>query len=219
MGFDFDGTLVNSLDAKIKNAGIVFSEVLNIPQSLVVKKYKRYSGVSRRSLFDNISLDIIGRKLEEQEYEILDRKFDEKNSIVYTRNIIYPNTLETLDIIKSSGMIIYLSSSVPQNTLSDIVRKLRIENYFKEVLGSEENCTKGIEHAKFICKQYSLLLENIAFVGDETADMKLAKNAGILPIGITNTTSKEKLINAGAGVVISKINELINMLGRKHKSI
>ncbi|MEK6854746.1 MAG: hypothetical protein AABX73_00820, partial [Nanoarchaeota archaeon] len=98
MGFDFDGTLVNSLDAKIKNAGIVFSEVLNIPQSLVVKKYKRYSGVSRRSLFDNISLDIIGRKLEEQEYEILDRKFDEKNSIVYTRNIIYPNTLETLDI-------------------------------------------------------------------------------------------------------------------------
>ena len=78
--FDWDGTLVNSLDVKIRNAGELFNRVFNLSPDQVGMAYRRHSGIPRRQLFDAI-LDDLGRPpLDDVEFESLSGKFSIMNT-------------------------------------------------------------------------------------------------------------------------------------------
>ncbi|MEK6846180.1 MAG: hypothetical protein AABY26_05445, partial [Nanoarchaeota archaeon] len=50
------------------------------------------------------------------------------------------------------------------------------------------------------------------YVGDGPADMRYAKEHGILAIGITNTVSGEKLKEAGAEHIIERLEQVLPLL-------
>jgi mannose-1-phosphate guanylyltransferase len=49
--FDWDGTLIDSLDLKIRNAGALFERALGIPHDKVEVVYRQHSGLPRRQVF------------------------------------------------------------------------------------------------------------------------------------------------------------------------
>ncbi len=208
VGFDFDGTLVNSLGEKVKNAGIVYSQEFGVDPKNVETSYKKYSGVSRRFLFDKIAEQTINRKLSEEEYNRLSNKFDKLNSSVIVPERLYPDTVKVLVEQKNKGRILYISSSVPHSVLNESAASVGISKYFNEIMGLGFQGTKGVGHTKYIIKKYGLTKEEIVFVGDELPDIDLSKEAGIRVISVTNTLTSEELINRGAYKTISKLSEL-----------
>ena len=50
--FDWDGTLINSLEIKIRNASMVFHEILGANPEKIGEAYRHYSGIPRRQLFE-----------------------------------------------------------------------------------------------------------------------------------------------------------------------
>ncbi|HZD56304.1 MAG TPA: hypothetical protein VE136_06260, partial [Anaerolineales bacterium] len=55
--FDWDGTLINSLDIKVRNAGLLFAETFDLDPAGVEAAYRRHSGIPRQQLFDAICVD------------------------------------------------------------------------------------------------------------------------------------------------------------------
>jgi len=50
--FDWDGTLIESLPLKIRNAGRLFEETFGVPRAGIEAAYRVHSGIPRRQLLD-----------------------------------------------------------------------------------------------------------------------------------------------------------------------
>ena len=212
VGFDFDGTLCNSISAKKENVGILFSSYLKVDKQKVQEQYEKLSGITRKELFDKIA-KAFNRAISNEEYESLSLEFDKMNDAIYTLSIIFPGVIGALELLRKEGKVLYISSSVPQKTLDRIVRKIKLRNLFDEVLGSSGYDGKGVVHTEYISTKYGINSKNIAFLGDDESDMHLSKMAKIgLIMGITNTKSKQVLMKAGANKIISLFNELLEAI-------
>ncbi len=212
VGFDFDGTLADTLNIKIRNAGRIYADKFSVDSGIVESAYKLYSGVSRRLLFDKLAEDTIGRKLSDDEYDNLSSKFDELNDKDMTPDRVYPDVMGVLEEQKSKGRILYVSSSVPHEILRSVVEKVGIAGCFDEIMGYGFHGTKGIGHTRYIMKKYGIDRGEIIFVGDELADVDLSKEAGVKVVAVTNTFPSEVLLNRGADEAIVNLSQLDDVL-------
>ena len=92
--------------------------------------------------------------------------------------------------------------------------KLDLLRYFSVILGSNE-IPKGPKHIEEFAKSVNLPTEEFAkqsfYCGDGVRDMKIAKMFGIYAIGVAQTLSKEKLLEAGADVAVDKIEDVLKL--------
>ncbi|MFH0978659.1 MAG: HAD hydrolase-like protein [Candidatus Woesearchaeota archaeon] len=209
VGFDWDGTLIDTLEDKIKNGALVFHEALGADIGKSMRAYQEHSGIPRQDLYNEIALFTIGRNLTKDEYSCLSWQVSARNYFAAKKAEFFPEAISTVKKLREEGRIVYVSSSVPQNELDAVIHTHKIKEFFNERLGSGSRTgNKGIGHTRFIRENYGLDSQPIVFVGDERPDMELAREAGILPIGITNTISREDLIKAGAVDTIQSHYEL-----------
>ena len=62
--FDLDGTLMLSLDVKVKSAGALWCETFSlVSRDAVEAAYRHHSGAPRRQLFNKIAADVLGRQI------------------------------------------------------------------------------------------------------------------------------------------------------------
>jgi len=210
--FDWDGTLVNSLDLKVHNAGVLFNDRFGYSTASVEKAYRTHSGVPRRVLFDAISLDVGDRTLSDNEYEELSSAFTELNLSNLTSGYLFSDTIETLDYLKGCGIKLFVSSSAIPEDVTASATNLGISDSFVEVLGSFEGFGKGIEHVSYVCEKYNLKKRNIIMVGDESADINLAKAAEVYSVAKVGSLEKSELSELGANKIISSLSELSELI-------
>ena len=79
--FDWDGTLICSLEWKIHNGGILFSEVFGVPALDVEAAYRLHSGIPRRELFAAICKEVDLPALDQEQYSMMSTRFSEMNLI------------------------------------------------------------------------------------------------------------------------------------------
>jgi phosphoglycolate phosphatase-like HAD superfamily hydrolase len=210
--FDWDGTLVNSLNLKIGNAGVLFNDHFGYSVESIEKAYRIHSGVPRRALFDAILMDVGDRKLNDSEYDNLSNAFTELNLSNLSKDYLFSDTIETLDYLRGCGIKLFVSSSaIPEDVIASAA-KLGISNKFVEVLGSIEGFEKGIDHVSYVCEKYKLNKRNIIMVGDDSADVFLAKSAEVYSIAKVGSLEKSELSELKPNRIIGSLSELSELI-------
>ena len=128
--FDWDGTLVNSLDVKIHNAGGLFHQEFGFSTQEVEDAYRHHSGIPRRQLFDAIMQDLGKPPLQEEFFNHLSMKFSELNTRALSNpalpGLIPPSTPVLLKYLQEKGCFLYVSSSASSVELKEIASALGI---------------------------------------------------------------------------------------------
>jgi len=214
--FDWDGTLIRSLEWKIRNGGILFSEVFGVPAPDVEAAYRLHSGIPRRELFASICKEVGLPALGKEQYAMMSARFSDMNRRVLldpsTPGLLPEETPLALQSLREAGMVLYVSSSADQQEIIDIARSLGLYDYFistgGEVLGSKPGFYKGRQHVDYVCQKQQVGLDEILFVGDEPTDIALGRDAGVRVAAKAGTYPAGKLAEAQPDIIIESLTEL-----------
>lgn len=167
--FDFDGTVIDTMEEYAEAAARIISEETGIPAEEAKKKYLSTAGRDFPS-----QLRLMGIEGEEA-LKIYQRFLDEKNKILQ-RSRISPHAVELTKSLKSRGII----AAVSTNNECELVFRIPGIEAFDEVLCFDgKEFRKGEQHLKAILSKYNLKKEDIVFIGDSDYDIVTYSSLGI----------------------------------------
>jgi len=210
--FDIDKTLVKSTQGRAAQFSTAFKEIYGINASIDIIQY---SGMTDQQII----IDVLKLKgLDEKEIESKLESCMEKmvrlfqESIENHEIIILPGVNELLKVLENNNFLIGLATGNLEQIAHGKMKKLEIDHYFKVGgYGSEHiNRTELVKIAiKKAQSDYNFnVANNVYLFGDAPQDMRAAKNADVIAVGVTTGVySKNELENAGADIVL---NDLMN---------
>ncbi len=206
---DVDGTLFDSMSLYLEAFKYTLRHMgFNMEY---VKRF--YYGSAGTTLINQYSIllkecdmqysDIMVRCLVNDFYEFLSEHKSEVNIFFGVQEIIMTLGEQNLPIFVTSG-----------------ATTAKIEKWFKKyglpytmLLGSDD-IVKSKVHIKMFADCLEMPFDDFCqqaiFVGDGPNDMRIAKECGILAVGIPNTVSADDLLIAGANKIIQNFNEVQN---------
>jgi phosphoglycolate phosphatase-like HAD superfamily hydrolase len=214
--FDWDGTLIDSLPAKVRNAGILFAQEFGVSPEAVSVAYRRVSGIPRRQLFASICAENGLPPLDEAAYQRLSQRFTEMNLASLTGpdadGIVTQETFETLSALQSKSYPMYVSSSADLQEIRKGAGALGLEGFFIEIMGSQPGFGKGPQHVAHVLETQAARLDQLVFVGDEPADISLGRLAGVRTVAKLGTYSRDFLMKEKPDHIIARLSELPALL-------
>jgi len=220
--FDWDGTIINSLDLKIANASNLFHETFGIAPTEVAYAYRQHSGIPRHELFDAICDDNGLPPVTSAQFQNLSNRFTELNLAVLSdpqnKKIVPKGTIQALQMLVEQNIPRYISSSATTQEILQVAMSHDLKAYFNEILGSSPGFSKGKEHIRYVQAKQKVALGQIVFVGDEPNDIQLGKSAGVLTIALVGTHPKEELAYARPDHIIHSLPELLTILNSRYPS-
>lgn len=134
---------------------------------------------------------------------------------------VYEGLEDALKKIKESGRKILVATSKPEVYAKRIIEHFGLTKYFDYIAGMELDGGRGtkaqvIEYALETCKIKNR--DEVLMIGDREHDVFGAESLGIDCVGVLyGFGSREELENAGAKYIISRPEELINILESNKK--
>lgn len=182
--FDLDGTLFDSIE-DICDANNSMLKRFEYPEH-DIDKYIQWIG--------NGTMKLVKASLPEY------AKFDEDSLLNYlavyennyTKNIvskskIYDGIEGVLDFLVEAQIPFAINTNKPQELTNQIVEKCFKKWYFTTVIGQRPDLPIKPDPvgALNIAQQFGVKPENILFIGDSLVDINTAKNAGMIPLGVS----------------------------------
>ncbi|MDG6337751.1 phosphoglycolate phosphatase [Glaesserella parasuis] len=187
IGFDLDGTLVNSLPDLALSLNSAFAEV-GLPQAseeLVLT----WIGNGADVLFAK-GMEWTGKadEFSQEELAQIKRRF----GYFYGENVcniskLYPNVKETLETLKAQGYILAVVTNKPTKHVLPVLQAFKIDHLFSEALGGQSLPQIKPHPAPlyYLCGKFGLYPHEILFIGDSKNDILAAKAAGCKSVGLT----------------------------------
>jgi HAD superfamily hydrolase (TIGR01509 family) len=200
--FDLDGTLVDTVEARIEAWLLTFEEV--------------GFTVDRNHLAIEVA-EVGGRRLSEDRAEAIDRRAGERFDEINLEPRPLPGAVELLQALAASDLpwAIATSSRAAQVTVS--VGALGIGPDPHIVDGSSVAQAKPAPDLLLhTAERLGVSSRRCWYVGDATWDMRAARAAAMVAIGVpTGAASAETLVAAGAHLVVPTLAELRRELERR----
>ena len=206
---DWDGTVVDTLHDKARNAAQVLSAALGAPAAAIEAAYLRHSGVARRVLFDRIASDTAARALSDPEFERLSAEFTSVNLARLAPAALQPGAEAALYALARRGVRLALSSSAPPEDLDPRVERSGLRPLFDAVLASRPGFAKGPEHVASLCARWAVSPADLLAVGDEAADVALARAAGANVALVLHTLGLADAQGLGPDHVLAGLEDLL----------
>jgi phosphoglycolate phosphatase len=170
--FDLDGTLVDTLDDITDSANKILKR-FDIPEATKEQvKYAVGSGVI------NFFVSLTNKKIDIKKARLQYTKQYLKNLSKKSR--IYPGMLNVLKELKRREISLYVVSNKPQIFTSKLLKELKIEKYFKEIIGINSEEKKRLKQSPYYLKRILLKEKinpkNALIIGDSKTDILSAKN-------------------------------------------
>ncbi len=189
IGFDLDGTLVNSLPDLALSVNSALAE-LGLPQAqeeLVLTWIGNGAPVLIARALDWAYAQT-GRALSEAEIEKVKTRF----SHYYSENLcnisrLYPNVKETLEALKAKGYILAVVTNKPTKHVQPVLAAFGIDHLFSETLGGQSLPAIKPHPGPlyYLCGKFGLEPRQVLFVGDSKNDIIAAHTAGCAVVGLT----------------------------------
>ena len=214
--FDFDGVVADSELLHYKTFFSIFE-----PLGVALGKdeyYADYLGFSDKDGIDTIADHFKLALSQKQKNEMLVRKEQLFRDLAIRDTFIIEGVFEFISMLKSGGVRIAVCSGALENEIRMILSKSDFADAF-EVIVSADDVNKG----KPDPEPYLLTLEKLdninplnanecVVIEDSFWGLKSAANAGMHPVGITNTYSAEEL-GEYAEKMVGSLSELtLNVL-------
>lgn len=185
---DLDGTLIDAFNPIIVALNKTLVE-FDLPQ-MSDEEVRRHTGrgeCSMISLFGERREEASARFLEHHDEHLLDVR-------------PMPGAVDLLDWLSERGIASAIVTSKNQIRADRQLAFLGWTNKVGAVIGMcEGRRQKPDPHTmQLACEALATGTQSCVMVGDGTADMKAARSAGILPVGLTHSFSTEELTEAGA---------------------
>ncbi|MCF7836680.1 HAD family hydrolase [Candidatus Gracilibacteria bacterium] len=205
--FDFDGTLVYSIDMLVEIFGELLAE-RNLPK-VDPAKIRKLIGEPLPEIFRKIApisdADFLEKRFREIEFE---RNNADEIELV-------TETVSTLEFLKSHNLRIGIVSTKRVAVVEKLARELGIWDFFEIVVG-RDLITKpkpDPEPILFGCRKLGIKPQEILFVGDSLLDLKSAKAAGATFFGVlTGVCDRAEFKKNRADYIFSHIGELVNLI-------
>jgi phosphoglycolate phosphatase len=137
-----------------------------------------------------------------------------RNSLVKTR--VYEGVPELVRALRADGVPLAIHSNKADVPTQAIVAALLDPSDFVQVSGARPDAPLKPDPAVAlaIAARFGLPPARVAYVGDSLVDMRLATAAGMVAVGASwGFRSSRELIESGAGVVIDRPLELLDLRG------
>lgn len=187
IGFDLDGTLVNSLPDLALSLNSAFAEVglPQAPEEVVLP----WIGNGADVLFAR-GLEWTGRASEfsSEQRAALERRFGYfYGENVCNRSVLYPNVKQTLETLHAKGYTLAVVTNKPTKHVLPVLKSFEIDHLFAETLGGQSLPAIKPHPAPlyYLCGKFGLYPEEILFVGDSKNDILAAQAAGCKSVGLT----------------------------------
>ena len=203
--FDFDGTLVHSIDLIVKLFMECFQEqgVEEINESNIRKMIGE-------------PLEKIARKFSKLiNVQKFVASFREKEALLHHTIEFTEKTLPTLESLKSQNLRLGIISTKPRHMIEKYLQEKGVANFFEILIGGDDvqNPKPDPEPILLACKKMDLQKNEVIFVGDSLMDCLSAKNTGVIFVGVlTGTANREELEENGAAYIFQNIGEISGLI-------
>jgi HAD superfamily hydrolase (TIGR01509 family) len=211
--FDLDGTLVDTVEARIQAWLQTFEEV-GFPAER--RHVAGLIGADGKRLAREVA-EVAGRRLSEDRAEAIDRRAGER----YDRINLDPRPLagatDLLDALHRSELPWAIATSSRADQVTASIRALGLAGDPHIIDGSQVTQAKPApELLLHAAERLGVSARGCWYVGDATWDMRAARAAAMPSIGIpTGAVSARTLEEAGATVTVTSLDELASDLRRR----
>lgn len=189
IGFDLDGTLVNSLPDLALSVNLALNEfeLPQAPEALILTWIGNGADILiGRAL--SWAAEQSGKTLNETQVVELKRRF----GFYYSENLcnlsrLYPNVKETLEQLKAQGFILAVVTNKPTKHVQPVLQAFGIDGLFSEMLGGQSLPVIKPHPAPlyYLCGKFGVYPRQMLFVGDSKNDILAAHSAGCAAVGLT----------------------------------
>jgi phosphoglycolate phosphatase-like HAD superfamily hydrolase len=177
--FDFDGTLVESLEVKIIAFASLYRSYGEDVERAAVQHYRQHSGVSRLKRIRHCHEQILGETPSDAEIDALGDAFGTMVEDKVVASPWVPGAREFLDA--HFGVLpLFIASATPQDELERIIEKRGMTRYFDDIFGSPPDKTEIIRE---IIGTHRLDPAGVLMIGDGRADYDAAIANGVRFVG------------------------------------
>lgn len=208
--FDVDGTTLDTLDDIYES----FNKALELFHMPLQTKDQVRMGVGRgfKVLIDKCTPEGTDEKTKEEFLPVYSGIYAENYK---NKTLPYKGIPELLKALHEKGIRLAINSNKGDAYVKGLIEKNFPDIPFTEVMGARE----GIAHkpdpqgTDMIIDEMGLNKEEILYIGDSDVDIMTAKNAGVRSIGcLWGFRDEETLKNAGADIIVSRPEEILNHL-------
>jgi HAD superfamily hydrolase (TIGR01509 family) len=193
--FDYDGTLVDSLQIHVNNWRQILHEVgVDVPEAELRKRF----GMTAKDILKEILPEHLKSKMV---------SIAKKESKLFTAKLselrLMPKAKEVLDEIKSKLVPMAIATSIQKESLDKSLSFLGIKDYFDHVITGEE-VSRGKPYPDIfleVTKKASVRPESCLVVGDTVYDAEAAIRAGMKVIIVGSPAFKDKLLEMKVPIV------------------
>lgn len=189
IGFDLDGTLVNSLPDLALSVNSAFAEfdLPQAPEDLVLTWIGNGADIliARALAWAKTQT---GKTLNDEQIKALKRCF----GFYYGENlcnlsVLYPNVKSTLETLKQKGYLLAVVTNKPTKHVQPVLQAFGIDHLFSELLGGQSLPAIKPHPAPlyYLCGKFGLYPKQVLFVGDSKNDILAAHTAGCAVVGLT----------------------------------
>lgn len=208
--FDLDGTLVNS----IYDIADAMNEVL------LKRKFKTFNYDTYKTFVGHGVKSLILKAIPEvgTNDELIAACLNDMMAI-YSKGCTnktktYDGILELLETLHLKNIKLSVLSN-KEDSLTKKVATSLLPDYVYPTIGLKEEHLKkpNPEVLLNICNTLKVKPEESIYVGDTNVDIKVAKNANMLAVGVSwGFRDKQELITAGANYILETPKDLVNLL-------
>ena len=180
--FDFDGTIVNSMESFANIAAEVMPKYLPIDREAARYRYLESSGIPFFQQLETIFPSHPANITTAEEFELT--KLEN-----YLHEPLFEDALDTIHHLRERGIRVVISSNNFQHLVDRYVGETGIE--LDMVLGFKDNFAKGADHFAHIERTLGVERNQIVFVGDSIKDAERAADYGVRFIGKEGIFTKE----------------------------
>ena len=210
--FDLDGTVLDTLPT-IAYYGNKTLEEFGIP-ARPVDEFRYFAGTGIKNLIRKM-LAAAGY-FDDETFEKVLRVYDNAyNADASYKTEIFEGLKETLDGLKSRGILFAVATNKPQSAAIPVLTHFYGENYFEIISGQEgTRPLKPDPRTVFdILGKLNIKKEEALYFGDTSTDMQTGKNAGLFTVGVLWGFRNEKeLRESGADIIIKKPDEITKLV-------
>ncbi len=208
--FDLDGTLVDTLPdiSDVMNAALAER---GFPP-LAPAEYRSRVGWGSRELS---RLCLPEDRRTDQEIRFLDLEFRRRyEAAPVVRSAPYPGIPEALAYLENRGVSLSILSNKPDEAVAPLLSALFPEIRFFRALGVREGAPRKPDPAGAlrIARDLGLPPGRVFFVGDSAVDMRTARNAEMVPIGVAWRYREVSELRAeGAARILERTADLADL--------
>jgi phosphoglycolate phosphatase-like HAD superfamily hydrolase len=202
--FDFDGTLVDTMDGFADIAGRVIHEFH--PEMSFDEARANYMKTSGAPFFQQCEILFPGNPANSEIVNI----FEEEKQEGFFKQKFSDDVKFAINALRKRGDIAGVSSNNFQELIEKFVNREGL--VFDVVLGFNNGFQKGKDHFEFVMKKFSLTNKELTFVGDSLKDAEKAFANNIDFVGKCGTFKKEDFLKLDNSIkTIYNIRELLEI--------